>query len=186
MSEELEVLKMVTRRLNKADIPYMVSGSIAANYYSIPRMTRDIDIVVELHRKDVSRFVALFQDNFYINKEMIEKEVLQQGMFNLIHNQYMVKVDFIIKKSSAYQQAEFSRRKQVLIDKWPMWFASPEDLVISKLIWAKDSRSEMQLKDVKNLIEAADGLDLKYIDKWVRELGLEQLYKEVNNERHSS
>ncbi len=182
MSEELEVLKMVTSRLNTADIPYMVSGSIAANYYSIPRMTRDIDIVIELQQKDVDRFVALFQDDFYINKEMIQKEVLRQGMFNLIQNQYMVKVDFIIKKSAAYQQAEFSRRKQVLIEKFPVWLTSPEDLVISKLIWAKDTRSEMQLKDVKNLIEATDGLDLKYIDKWIRELGLEQLYKELNNE----
>jgi len=113
---------------------------------------------------------------------MIQKEVLRQGMFNLIQNQYMVKVDFIIKKSAAYQQAEFSRRKQVLIEKFPVWLTSPEDLVISKLIWAKDTRSEMQLKDVKNLIEATDGLDLKYIDKWIRELGLEQLYKELNNE----
>lgn len=182
MSEELEVLKMVTSRLNKAGIPYMVSGSIAANYYSIPRMTRDIDIVIELQQKDVDRFVVLFQDDFYINKEMIEKEVLRQGIFNLIQNQYMVKVDFIVKKSSAYQQAEFSRRKQVLIENCLLWITSPEDLVISKLIWAKDSRSEMQLKDVKNLIEATDSLDLEYIDKWVRELGLEQLYKEVNNE----
>jgi len=180
MSEELEVLKMVASRLKKADIPYMVSGSIAANYYSIPRMTRDIDIVIELKQKDVDRFAALFQGDFYINTEMIEKEVLRQGMFNLIHNQHIIKVDFIVKKSSAYQQAEFSRRKKVLIEKCTVWIASPEDLIISKLIWAKDSLSEMQLKDVKNLIEATDGLDLKYIDKWVRELGLEQLYKEVN------
>jgi len=160
----------------------MVSGSIAANYYSIPRMTRDIDIVIELQQKDVDRFVALFQDDFYINKEMVEKEVLRQGMFNLIQNQYMVKVDFIVKKSSAYQQTEFSRRKNVLIEKCTVWIASPEDLIISKLIWAKDSRSEMQMKDIKNLIKAADGLDLRYIDKWIRELGLEQLYKGVNNE----
>ncbi len=182
MNEELEVLKMAASRLNKADIPYMVSGSIAANYYSIPRMTRDIDIVIELQQKDVDRFVALFQGDFHINKEMIEKEVLRQGMFNLIQNQYMVKVDFIVKKSAAYQQSEFSRKKRITIENCPVWIASPEDLVISKLIWAKDSRSEMQLKDVRNLIEATDGLDLKYIDKWVRELGLEQLYKEVNNE----
>jgi len=182
MSEELEVLKMVASRLKKADIPYMISGSIAANYYSIPRMTRDIDIVIELHPKDVDRFAALFQDDFYMNKEMIVKEVLQQGMFNLIHNQYMVKVDFIVKKSSAYQRAEFSRRKQVMIEKCTIWITSPEDLIISKLIWAKDSSSEMQLNDVKNLIGATNGLDRKYTDRWVRELGLEQLYKEVNNE----
>jgi len=91
----------------------------------------------------------------------------------------VVKIDFIIKKSSAYQQVAFSRRKEILIEGSPMWFISAEDLVISKLIWAKDSHSEMQLKDVRNLIKTVDNLDLKYIDNWIRELDLEQIYKEA-------
>ncbi len=179
MSEELEVLKIVTRRLREAGINYMISGSIAANYYTIPRMTRDIDIVIELNESDVDKFVGLFEGDFYVNRKTVEDEVSRQGMFNLIYNRYVLKIDFIVKKSSAYQQAAFVRRKQVLIEQSPMWFVSAEDLVISKLVWAKDSYSEMQLKDVGNLIETVDNLDLKYIDNWVRELGLEQIYREA-------
>lgn len=182
MSEELEVLKTVTSRLNKARIPYVVSRSIAGNYYTIPRMTRDIDIVIELQQGDIDKFLALFQGDFYTNREMIQKQVLREGIFNLIQNQYVVKVDFIVKKCSAYDKAVFSRKKQVLIEQNPMWFISPEDLVISKLIWAKDTHSEMQLKDVRNLITTVDNLDSKYIDNWLRELGLEQIYKEARNE----
>lgn len=182
MSEELEVLEIVTGCLNKANIGYMISGSMAANYYTIPRMTRDIDIVIELEQTDIDKFVGLFQDDFYIDGEMIKREVLRRGMFNLIHNQYVVKIDFIIKKSSAYQQDAFSRRRQVSIENTPMWFISAEDLVISKLLWAKDSHSEMQLKDVRNLIKTVDNLDLRYIDNWVQELRLEQVYKEACNE----
>ncbi len=48
MTEELEVLTMIAERLEAAGIPYMVIGSFAANYYAVPRMTRDIDLVVEL------------------------------------------------------------------------------------------------------------------------------------------
>ena len=128
MSEELEVLKIVTRRLNEAEIPYMISGSIAANYYTVPRMTRDIDIVIELEQGDIDKFVGLFEKDFYLNRETVTNEVSHQGMFNLIHNRYVVKIDFIINKSSAYQQAAFSRRKQVLIEQSPMWFVSAEDL----------------------------------------------------------
>ena len=186
MSEELEVLKIVTGRLNKAEIPYMISGSIAANYYTIPRMTRDIDIVIELEENAIDKFVALFEDDFYINRGMIANKVSRRGMFNLIHNRYVIKIDFIIKKSSAYQNAEFSNRKQVLIDQCPMWFVSAEDLVISKLLWARDSHSEMQLKDVANLMETVDSLDSGYIENWVRELGLEKIYKEASDVRHSS
>ena len=179
MSEELDVLKTVTQRLNKMNIAYMVSGSIASSYYTVPRMTRDIDVVIELGQGEVDKFVSLFEGDFYTDKEMIKKEVLQQGMFNLIHNQYVIKIDFIVKRPSTYQEAAFSHRKEVLIDSNPMWFISPEDLVVSKLIWAKKSFSEMQLKDVRNLIETVDNLDLKYIDNWVSQLGLEQIYKEA-------
>jgi len=79
MSEELEVLKIVTQRLKEGDIDYMVSGSIAANYYTVPRMTRDIDIVVELEQADIDRFVSLFRRDFYIDREMVNREVLRQG-----------------------------------------------------------------------------------------------------------
>lgn len=186
MSEELEVLKIVTRRLNDAEIQYMISGSIAANYYTLPRMTRDIDVVMELEENQIDKFIALFEDDFYINKEMVVTEVTRKGMFNLIYNPYVLKIDFIIKKSSTYQDAEFSNRKQVLIDQCPMWFVSPEDLIISKLLWAKESHSEIQLKDVANLIETVDNLDSDYIDTWIRELDLEQIYKEANDVRYTS
>jgi hypothetical protein len=182
MSEELEVLKIVTQRLNKAHIPYMISGSIAANYYTIPRMTRDIDIVIELKQCDIDRFTGLFENDFYVNKETIVNEVLREGMFNLIHNQYIIKIDFIMKKSSEYQQAAFSRRKEILIEGCPMWYISAEDLIISKLRWAKDSHSEMQLRDVRNLIETAKDLDAQYTEYWLRQLGLKELYTEVKNE----
>ena len=186
MSEELEVLKIVARRLNEAAIPYMISGSIAANYYTVPRMTRDIDIVIELEQSDIDKFVGLFEKDFYLNRETVTNEVSRRGMFNLIHNRYVVKIDFIVNKFSAYQQTAFSRRKQVLIEQSPMWFVSAEDLVISKLLWAKDSHSEMQLKDVANLMETVDSMDSGYIENWVRELGLEKIYKEASNVRHSS
>ena len=179
MSEELEVLKIVVERLNAAEISYLISGSIAANYYTIPRMTRDIDVVVELNSKQISEFVALFKKDFYVDQDMVREEVLQEGMFNLIHNEYVIKIDFIIRKTSEFQNAVFLRRKNVKIDKTDMWFISAEDLVLSKLLWAKDSHSEMQLKDVVNLIETVDNLDFQYIEKWLIPLGIEELYKEI-------
>lgn len=183
MSEELEVLKTVTQRLNQAEVPYMISGSIAANYYTVPRMTRDIDIVIELKAIDIDKFISLFQNDFYLDdKEMIKREVLRQGMFNLIHNQYVIKVDFIVRKESEFQDAAFSRRKKVFIENVPMWFILPEDLVLAKLQWAKDSHSELQLRDVKNLLATVKDIDMVYIKKWVKKLDLSHLYNELNNE----
>ena len=179
MSEELDVLKTVIQRLDKLKIPYMITGSIATNFYTIPRMTRDIDIVIELHLNDVNKLFNAFKDSFYIDKNMIKDAIEKQFSFNIIHNEKIVKVDFLIKKNSEYRKLEFSRRKVVELAGMKLSITASEDLIISKLFWAKDSHSEMQLKDVANIVQDSEGLDKKYLTKWIRKLNLEQMYNEV-------
>src|SRR3989338_10329340 len=170
MSEELEVLKVVTGQLEKANIPYLVSGSMAANYYTVPRMTRDIDIVVELKISEVENFVRLFQKDFMVQGESIKEEIERNGMFNLIHKKFIIKIDFILLKESHFQNSMFSRRQKVSIQDQSMWFISAEDLILAKLSWAKDSLSDMQLNDVRNIIATRGNLDLAYIEKWISDL----------------
>ena len=179
ISEELQVLKIVTERLHKAKILYMISGSMASNYYSIPRMTRDIDIVIELAKLDVERFIKLFQKDFYIDEQVVKDELKIQGMFNVIHNKFVIKVDFIYRKSSDFQDSTFKRRKKVMIEHVPMYFISVEDLVLAKLLWARDSLSELQLNDVRNLLKLVKNLEIAYIDEWVHKLNIRDIYKKV-------
>lgn len=179
MVEELEVLKTVIERLNKANIPYMITGSMATNYYSVPRMTRDIDIVVELEGENIGKLYNLFKDDFYIDEEMIKDAVRREDTFNVIHNDTIVKVDFIIRKKSEYRELEFSRQREANIEGVSMRIAAPEDMILSKLYWAKDSRSEMQLKDVRTMLDHVEELDTEYIKKWIEKLGLQEIYGEV-------
>jgi len=179
MSQELEILQMVTTRLAEANIPYMVTGSIAMNYYAVPRMTRDIDIVVELFEEGVEETVRLFQGDFYVDREMVQEAVKNRLMFNVIHNAYMIKVDLIVRKNSDYRQEEFSRRRIVKVDDHSFYIVAPEDLILSKLDWAKDSHSEIQLSDVRNLLAAVPQLDHDYLVGWADRLGLRDLYREV-------
>lgn len=182
MSEELAVLKIVARRLDQASLSYMISGSIAANYYTVPRMTRDIDIVIELNEADADNFARVFRKDFYVDKEVIKHEVLRQGMFNVIHNQFVIKVDFIIRKNTPFHRAAFSRRKKIRVDNHAVWLITAEDLVLAKLLWAEDSHSEMQIKDIRNLLATVKDLDRAHIKAWVARLGLVEFYKEVANE----
>lgn len=176
MSEEMEVLKEVAQRLESLEIPFMVTGSMAANFYAVPRMTRDIDIVIEVKRKDVDKLVSTFKNNFYIDREMVAQSVSEQGMFNVIHTRWVVKVDFIVRKDVPYRIQEFERRKSIEIDGVKIWIVSPEDLVLSKLFWARESLSELQLRDIKNILVVTKGLDMDYIENWVKTLGLEKVF----------
>jgi hypothetical protein len=150
VSEQLDVLKLVAERLHRADIAYMVSGSIALNYYAQPRLTRAIDIVVALRREDAERVINLFAEDFYIDADAVRHAIDQLGMFNIIHYDHVLKVDFIVRKETPYRQEEFVRRIAVEIEGVPMWLVTAEDLLLSKLVWAAESYSEMQLQDVRN------------------------------------
>ncbi len=179
MNEELEVLKMVTSRLDGAGIPYMVTGSMAVNFYAVPRMTRDIDLVVELSAEDADRLVSLFQGEFYLDRAMVTQAIAGQGMCNLIHNRFVVKVDLVVRKDTDYRRTEFSRRRAVSVEGHPLFIVAPEDLILSKLVWAKDSRSEVQLADVRNVLASVEKLDRDYLETWARRLTVEPLYREV-------
>lgn len=179
MTSELDVLKIIINRLESANIPYMLSGSVAANFYTIPRMTRDIDIVVQVQTPDAERIYSLFSGEFYVDKDMIRNAVIERSMFNIIHNEGVVKVDFIVRKDSEYRKLEFERRRSILFEGSKINIVSAEDLIISKLYWAKDSMSEMQIRDVRNLLKTVSGIDSGYMAKWINTLGLEDIYKEV-------
>ena len=100
-------------------------------------------------------------------------------MFTMIHVAAVVKIDMMVRKDEPYRHEEFRRRRQSRIDGMTMWIVSPEDLVLSKLVWARDSRSELQFRDVRQIVAAVPELDRAYLDRWAHALGVEQLFREV-------
>jgi predicted nucleotidyltransferase len=179
MSDEFTVLATVAARLDAAGIAYMLSGSVAMGYYAQPRMTRDIDIVVELGHARADALVVSLAADFYIDARAVHEAVDQHGMFNAIHSTLIVKVDFIVRKPSAYRRVEFGRRRSVVIDGTRLSLVTAEDLILSKLDWARDSRSEMQLRDVRNLLESAPDLDRRYLEEWITALDLRDVLEAV-------
>lgn len=179
MAEEIDLLKLVCQRLEDADVAYMLTGSLAANFYAVPRMTRDIDIVIEIDKPEIGKFCRCFEKDFYLTKTSILEAIEHESIFNIIHNDSVFKIDFIIRKDSSYRDTEFQRRNRIEFDDAQIWIVSPEDLIISKLFWAKDSLSDLQMRDVKNLRASIKNLDEKYIDHWVQKLELTTIYERV-------
>ena len=178
MQNELDIVRDVSTRLDGAGIGYMLTGSMAMNYYAQPRMTRDIDVVVALRPMDAARVVSLFSPDYYISREAVDSSIAHQSLFNLIHNESVIKVDCIVRKQNEYRLTEFNRRQRIKIENFETWIVSKEDLILSKLYWARDSHSETQLGDVKNLVST--GCDRDYIARWTNELGVANLWSEVS------
>jgi hypothetical protein len=177
MTTELEVLGLVSDRLSAHGLPFMLTGSFALAYYATPRMTRDLDIVVALKESDVDSLVAAFESDFYVDADAARTAILSERMFNLMHLESGVKVDLIVRKSSEFRQVEFARRKPVAIAGIRSWIVSCEDLILSKLVWALESNSELQRRDIHQLL--AEPVDLDYIRKWASRLGVTMLLNEL-------
>ena len=176
MTTELDVLAIVGDRLTARGIPFMLTGSFAMAHYAAPRMTRDLDIVVALQPQDVPQVVAAFSADFYINADAALAAIASERMFNLMHYGSGIKVDLIVRKSSEYRILEFSRRRHVEMGTIGTWIVSREDLILSKLVWAHDARSELQLRDVGQLLSGP--VDDDYLRTWAPLLGVESLLEE--------
>jgi predicted nucleotidyltransferase len=173
MDEQLEFVKRIAHLLESAEIPYMVTGSVAMAVYAQPRMTRDVDLVIECQTGDVERLVHLLETDCYVDAQAVGRAVTSRSMFNAIHREWIIKADFIIRKDEPYRRLEFERRKRLEIDGMAVWVVSPEDLILSKLSWARDSESAQQVRDVRALLESGLTIDGEYLDTWARTLSVD-------------
>ncbi len=165
------VIRDVCERLDRAGLQYMLTGSMALCYFAEPRFTRDIDIVIDLEPGDSKAFVRLFSPDYYLDEDAVRNAIQNRGMFNALHVKEAFKIDFIVRKKTIFHHTHFTRRKQVSFNGISTWIISKEDLILSKLVWAKESHSETQLRDIKNLLTT--GYDQAYVAKWVGTLALE-------------
>jgi hypothetical protein len=130
-----------------------------------------------LSEREVDRFIGLFHNDFYLEPETVRAAARNKAMFNLIHNEYVIKVDFVVRKDSDYRRTEFSRRRKVSVENRSIYVVAPEDLILSKLEWGKDSESAVQFSDVRNLLKSVRGLNRSYLARWAKRLGIESLYR---------
>jgi hypothetical protein len=181
MNEALPVFLAVLEKLETAGIPYMVVGSIASMIYGEPRLTHDMDLVVEVLPADARKFTLLFDnEDFYCPPpEVLRAEVVQHGQFNLIHNGSGLKVDLMVRKNTPRAEEEFQRRSlKPFAGKREVFLASPEDVIISKLEFHRMGGSEKHITDIRGIM-AYTALDHAYLDRWINRLGLTEYWAKV-------
>jgi hypothetical protein len=181
VNEQLEFLRLVVSRLESADIAYMLTGSMAMSVYAPPRMTRVLDFVVECEVADAGRITDLFRDDCYIDEASVREAIKGRTSFNIIHNEWIIKADFIVRKDTEYGRAEFGRRQALDMGDWKLHVATPEDLILSKLRWSEAGSSELQLSDARSVASSVDDLDWGYVRSWASRLGLADVLKEIDD-----
>ncbi len=178
-----EIFEYVIKVLNDLSIPYMVSGSVAVAIYGRPRMTYDMDIIVDIKKGDVEKFVKKFDENWYCNPEEIKDAIKRKHHFNLIYIPLGVKIDFFLLKEDEFSKEEFNRRREEFFgENLKASFCSPEDVIIKKLEYYKETGSSRHLEDIKSILELYKNLDFSHIEKWVNKKKLKKEWEKIKKQ----
>src|SRR6185436_8100356 len=137
-----------------------------------------IDVVVQLTENKIKGFTQLFENEYYVSEESIRRAITRRSMFNVISRAHGGKIDCIVMKDTDFARATFQRKYKVIVSEIEFWTTTKEDLIIAKLNWARDSHSEMQIRDIANLTSTE--YDSAYVDDWVARLQLENIWHEVD------
>lgn len=183
MRDQNKFLGHVINALNRANIPYMISGSLGSSFHGQPRATNDADFVIDPTPKQLLAFIESLGADIYVSKEAALQAVADNSMFNVIDIQSGCKADLMIRKKRPFSRQEFARRTSANIFGTDTYILSPEDSILSKLEWSKGRSSETQFNDALGVLLAQkDKLDFEYLKKWAKELGVEEALKKLIEE----
>jgi hypothetical protein len=168
------LLRTVAAALTSAEVPFMLTGSVAAAYHGAPRATVDIDLVIAASPAQLGQVVAeLLGAGLYASEAAALETHRTGGMFNVIDSTSGWKVDLIHRKDRPFSREEFARRIATVLDTVPVAVATVEDVILSKLEWAHLGGSRRQIEDVATLLRVRhDDIDSAYVARWVALLGV--------------
>lgn len=178
--DQLELLIRLVAVLEELGVVYMVGGSHASMYYGEPRYTNDIDVVADLRPDHVRAIVSKFPfPEYYLDEQAVEEAVQARGQFNIIHPESGLKLDVILPRQTPYDQEELRRRRRLpLVSGREAYFASPEDVILYKMMYYREGGSDKHLRDIAAMLQiSAVGIDEEYVDRWARELGLTDIWQ---------
>ncbi|MBI3955757.1 nucleotidyltransferase [Candidatus Gottesmanbacteria bacterium] len=180
-----DLLVDVARSLNAHRVPYLLSGSFASSYYGFPRATHDIDFVVEVGTKQLKQLAGTLRGlgkDFALTARTLPT-ITSPQMVNTFHSGTSTKVDFWITNTDDFS-LKYKRRRSVTIGRTRVSVIAPEDLILTKLAWCKELRSERHMGDCVGIWRVQKGkLDEAYVLRRAGELSVTALLKEIASQQ---
>lgn len=173
--ERSRFVATITGHLAASSIPYMVTGSFASSFYGAPRATQDLDTVIApATPAALTSFTVRATDaGFYASEPAAQDAFQRRRQFNVIDPASGWKADLILIKDRPFSQEEFRRRRKAVLLGVEVQLATPEDVIVAKLEWARRASSQRQIEDVAGILRVQAGaLDHPYLEHWIRSLGL--------------
>jgi hypothetical protein len=169
-----ELLVDCLRRLNSASIRYRLTGSMASNYWGMPRTTHDIDFVIQLPPSQAVLLASAFSGDYFLDEQAIRAAYQPPFQFNAIDMRSTMKIVFWLLRPEPFEREMFSRRIEAILFGEKAWISTAEDVILHKLYWNDITPSDRQLGDAAGIVAVrGEQLDRQYMSAWAKELRLE-------------
>ncbi len=171
IQDSLQLARQLHPIFEQIGIAYYITGGVAATAYGDPRTTRDLDVVLNVSKSDMATLIsALETAGFYVPGV---EDIISGRMrtLQIIHQETVMQADLILSGEESWDTVKFERRRL----EGELYFISPEDIVLSKLLWRRRSRSETQWRDILGVLKVqGERLDLKYLREWANRLAVSE------------
>ena len=175
--ELAELAQKIGAVLQKHDIPYHLTGGVVASHYGETRNTQDVDIVIDFSKcKNRNALFADLKSELYVDRQAFDEAIQTNSMFQVLDIESVLRADIYVKSvlSKFPQNVSWVN----LAGDFLLPICSPEDSILSKLVWIKLG-SDRSRKDVIAMLRVQQNLDLEYLEKPAEELEVAGLLKEL-------
>jgi hypothetical protein len=181
---EPDFFSLFLHPFNSIDVPYMITGAVASTIYGEPRLTQDIDLVLDLDRSAVPRLTAAFlADQYYVPpEETLEQEVRRPsgGHFNLLHLESGLRADCYLAGEDELSRWGLDHRRVESVAGEPISIAPPEYVIVRKLEYRRQGAGEHHVDDVARMLRVSRALiDQATLDGWIARVGVAREWKEA-------
>jgi len=172
-------LEKIIKILRAFQIQFHLTGGVTSIAYCEPRMTQDVDIVIDNDAvtRQLDSFIKSLQDSdFIFDEAALRSAVDKKQMFQLLDSVEALKLDLYPRE---LVPGELDRSNTIeLFDGLSVPIASLPDAAISKLVWIGKG-SHKSRRDLRQMIRIATKSQRQTIDQMAISLGLDKLLSEV-------
>lgn len=183
----MQEISLITGKLESAGIPYCLVGGLAAIAYGRPRLTLNADLVLALRPSQVTALVEAFpmEDYYLPPEEVLLAEIGREsrGHFNIIHQHSALRADCYLPGTSKLAHWELLHRRKLPGPFTDEWFAPPESVILHKLLFFREGKSQKHLEDIAAILDAGSVPDQSLLLQWIDDLRLQKEWKLATGER---
>ncbi len=170
-----ELMQKVADFLERESVPYRIVGSMASMAYGEPRFTNDVDVLVDLPLEKVDALCREFPaPDYFVAPHAVRHAISTRHQFNILHIPAGLKVDMILSSDSEFDRLNLNTGQRLTSDgSYDAFFASPENVILKKLVYYQEGGSEKHLRDIGSMLAIQAGkIDHAYLEKWASHLGV--------------